>query len=184
MTVPADALVFDTGPLRHFAAQGWLAVLRFLAAGRAVYIPEAVEDELRRASEHNPTLGAVLNAEWITVHRATDVAYLATFASYESRLAVGRTNLGECGVLAMGEVYGCEIVIDDNTARQVAKEKGLRVIATVPLLCDAVRTKQLTLVMVEKLADDLLASEYFLPFEAGGFRRHVIENGLLDYDDS
>ncbi|MEU8050987.1 hypothetical protein [Micromonospora haikouensis] len=39
------------------------------------------------------------------------------------------------------------------------------------------------MVMVESLVDDLLESKYFLPFGPGGFRRHVLENGLLDYDD-
>ncbi len=37
--------------------------------------------------------------------------------------------------------------------------------------------------MVEALADDLPEGEYFLPFTRGGFRQHVLENGLLDYDD-
>ena len=40
----------------------------------------------------------------------------------------------------------------------------------------------LTTVMVEALADDLLEGEYFLPFGRGGFRGHVLEHGLLDYD--
>jgi hypothetical protein len=29
VSVPEDAWVFDTGPLRHFAIHGWLGVLRF-----------------------------------------------------------------------------------------------------------------------------------------------------------
>ncbi|MGN2634708.1 hypothetical protein ACTD5D_00635 [Nocardia takedensis] len=45
MTVPAGALVFDTGPLRHFSVQGWLGVLRFLAGERPVYFPDSVEGE-------------------------------------------------------------------------------------------------------------------------------------------
>ena len=36
MTVPENALVFDTGPLRHFAINGWLGVLRFIAGERPV----------------------------------------------------------------------------------------------------------------------------------------------------
>lgn len=74
-------------------------------------------------------------------------------------------------------------MIDDATPRMIAEEKGIRVTATVPLLCEAIRAKQLTTVMVEALADSLLESEYYLPFGPGGFRRHVLENGLLDYDE-
>jgi predicted nucleic acid-binding protein len=86
-------------------------------------------------------------------------------------------------LLAMGELYKCEVVIDDATPRAIAEEKGIQVAATVPLLCDAVRAKKLTLGMVEALADNLLEGDYFLPFSSGGFRRHVLENGLLDYTD-
>lgn len=183
MSVPPDALVFDTGPLRHFAAQGWLGVLRFLAGGRPVYVPDVVERELYQASEVIPAVRGALGTDWISVHRSTDYDYLRIFSDYEDRLAVGLTNLGECGVLAMGELYGCEVVIDDGSARSMAEEKGLRVTATVPLLCDAIRAKQLTTPMVEHLADQLLAGEYRLPFDHGGFRQHVLENGLLDYDE-
>ena len=72
MTAPT--LVFDTGPLRHFAVQGWLGVLHFLAGDRTVVIPESVEDELRRQSHKVPALSQVLDAAWIAVDRSTDLA--------------------------------------------------------------------------------------------------------------
>lgn len=183
MTVPADALVFDTGPMRHFAEQGWLGALRFLAGERPVYIPESVERELSDQVGAVPANRAVLEADWITVDRSTDWDFSSAFAGYEDRLVVDRKNRGECGVLAMGKVYGCELVLDDAVPRQIAEDEGLRVTATVPLLCDAIREKQLTIVMVESLADHLLEGEYFLPFSKGGFRQHVLENGLLEYDE-
>ncbi|HEX3589106.1 MAG TPA: hypothetical protein VHV74_05695 [Pseudonocardiaceae bacterium] len=76
------------------------------------------------------------------------------------------------------------MVIDDATPRRIAEEKGIRVSATVPLLCQAIRGKQITMVMAERLVDTLLRSKYFLPFEPGGFRQHVLENDLLDYDEA
>jgi hypothetical protein len=63
VTVPEDALVFDTGPLRHFSVEGWLGVLRFLAGQRPVYIPDSVEIELNDATEHVSAVRAVLDAE-------------------------------------------------------------------------------------------------------------------------
>jgi hypothetical protein len=54
VTVPGNAWAFDTGPLRHFAAQGWLAVLRFLAGEKQVYIPDSVERELNDAADRVP----------------------------------------------------------------------------------------------------------------------------------
>ena len=183
MKVPADALVFDTGPMRHFAEQGWLGVLRFLAGDRPVYIPESVERELSDQVGAIPTNRTVLDSDWIIVHRSISLDFIGAFAGYEDRLVVERKNRGECGVLAMGKVYGCELILDDAVPRQIAEDEGLRVRATVPLLCDAIREKQLTITMVESLADHLLESEYFLPFGKGGFRQHVLENGLLEYHE-
>lgn len=181
MTVPGDAWVFDTGPLRHFATHGWLGVLRLLAGERPVYIPDSVERELVDAGDHAAAVRAVLDADWIRVHRSTDTEFGRAFARYEDRLVVDGKNRGECGVLAMGEIYGCEVVIDDDTAYRIAEEKGILVTRTVPLLCEGIRAKMLTTVLVEELADRLLEGEYHLPFGPGGFRRHVLENGLLDY---
>lgn len=183
MIVPDNAWVFDTGPLRHFAMQGWLGVLGFLAGERPVYIPDSVEREINDAAEHVSAVRGALETDWIRVYRSSNPDYVAAFAHYNDRLVVNGKNLGECGVLAMGEVYKCEVVIDDAVPRQIAQEKGMRVLATVPLLCEAIREKKLTTVMVEALADTLLQSDYFLPFGPGGFRQHILENGLLDYED-
>lgn len=183
VTVPENAWVFDTGPLRHFAMQGWLGVLRFLAQEHPVYISDTVERELGDAAQHVPAVRAALDADWISVHRSTDPRFHEAFAHYVDRLVVGNKNLGECGVRALGEIYKCEVVIGDAIPRQIAKEKGIRVTAKVPLLCEAIRAKRLTVAMVEALADHLLEGDYYLPFGPGGFRRHVLENGLLDYDE-
>jgi predicted nucleic acid-binding protein len=163
VTVPENAWVFDTGPLRHFAMNGWLGVLRFLAGERPLYIPDSVERELDDAAERVSAARMIMDVGWISVHRSTSHDFIEAFAYYADRLVVERRNLGECGVLAMGQIYKCEVVIDDATARVIAEEKGIQVTATVPLLCDAIRAKKLTTVMVEALADDLLGSEYYLP---------------------
>lgn len=175
-----DALAFDTGPLRHFALQGWIRTLDFLAGDRRVIIPESVERELRDQAHALPVLHEVLAADWIAVDRSDDIQFVSAFSRYEERLVVRYANRGECGVLALAEVRGYEAVLDDAVPRALALEFGLRVTATVPLLCQALRNGKLTLEMIEKLADDLLSGEYYLPFKPGGFRRYAIENGLID----
>jgi predicted nucleic acid-binding protein len=179
----ADAVVFDTGPLRHFALRGWLGILKFLTTDKAVLIPETVEVELKRQSHEEPLLQQVLQADWITVDRSTDIAYLAAFARYETRLVADGQNLGECGVLALGSTRGYELVLDDATPRRIAENERLKVTATLPLLCEAIRAKQLTVPLVEALADDLIIGTYYLPFQPGGFRQWALENGLLEYDE-
>jgi predicted nucleic acid-binding protein len=85
-------------------------------------------------------------------------------------------------VLALCEVFGYEAVLDDQVARGQAESHGIAVTATLNLLCAAIRECQLTLALVEKIADDLIASEYFLPFPPGGFRSWVAEEGLFPQD--
>ena len=148
MIADPDALVFDVGPLRHLAVQGWLGVLKFLAGDRPALIPESVEDELKRQAYDLPILDQVLEAPWIVVDRSNDLPFLAAFARYEKRLVVRGKNRGECGVLALGDVRGFEVVLDDATPRAIAEENGIRTTATLPLLCKAIREGQLTVPMV------------------------------------
>lgn len=185
MSEGPSALVFDTGPIRHFAEQGWLRVLQVLAGDRRVVIPESVGVEIQNQAQSLPALLQVFEAGWIEVDRSTDLMVAAAFARYERRLVDGGTkNRGECGVLALGEVYGYEVVLDDATARTIAEEKGISVTTTLDLLCQAIRARRLTISLVEKIADDLMVGDYYLPFGPGGFRMHAIKTGLLDYDET
>jgi len=69
----------------------------------------------------------------------------------------------------LGEVRGYEAVLDDAVPRSLAQEHGIRVTAIVPLLCQAIREGKLTVPMVEKVADDLISGEYYLPFGPESF---------------
>lgn len=157
-------------------------MLHFLAGDRPVVIPESVERELRRQSHEIPVLNEVLDADWIRVDRSDDIAFAARFARYEERLVVGEANLGECGVLALGAVGGFQVVLDDGVARTLAEEDDLRVTSTLALLCRAIRNGQLTVPMVEKLADDLIMGDYYLPFGTGGFRAWALQEGMIEYE--
>jgi predicted nucleic acid-binding protein len=176
-----SVLVFDTGPLRHFATAGWLGVLHFLAGDRQVLIPESVERELRAQLQDEAMLGSILTASWITVDRSDDAVFLVAFSHYEGLLAKDGRNRGECGVLALGTTRGFTIVLDDGEARGVAKDAHLDVTATLPLLCEAIRAGKLTVDVVESLADDLIEDDYYLPFDRGAFRQWATEEGLIDY---
>ncbi|UUZ57651.1 nucleotide-binding protein [Nocardioides sp. B-3] len=182
MTQSSEAFVFDTGPLRHFAVQGWLGVLKFLTAERGAIIPESVEYELKRQVHELPALHQVLDADWIRVDRSDDLDFLMAFARYEERLAVGEQNRGECGVLALGKTRGFETVLDDGAPRAIAEAEGIPVTATLPLLCQAIREGRLTVPMVESLADDLPAGSYYLPFSEGGFRSRAHQEALIEYE--
>lgn len=178
MTAVSETYVFDTGPLRHFTLKGWLGVLKFLTAGHAV-IPESVEQEIRDQQHQHPDLRQILDAEWIVVDRSEDLEFLAAFARYEEHLVAGGRNRGECGVLALGRTHGYRIVIDDNVPRVLATREKLECTGTLGLPCEAIRKEQLTVPMVESLADDLIMGDYRLPFGPGGFKCWAEQQGLL-----
>ena len=114
-TEAATVLVFDTGPLTHFAKENWLGVLKAVVGKRRAVVPDVVMDELQQAGVRDSRVSAVLQA----------------------------------------------------------------LKPTLALLCEAIGKGLLTVSLVSALADDLSASQYRLPFRAGGFERWAKENGLF-----
>lgn len=92
-------------PVEAFCDTRMVGSLAVSAGERPVYIPDSVERELNDAAEHVSAARAVLDAGWIHVHRSTSRDFGEAFAHYADRLVVGDKNLGECGVLAMGQIY-------------------------------------------------------------------------------
>jgi predicted nucleic acid-binding protein len=174
-----QTIVFDTGPLRHFALRGWLGVLKYITSEKSAIIPESVEYELLEQKNDKPSLAQIFDEDWISVDRTDDIDFLSAFAGFEQRLVSRGRNRGECGVLALGKVYGYTVVIDDRVPRTIAKEEGLSITGTLGLLCQAIREDQLTVNLVEQLADDLLSGDYFLPFGPGDFRKWAENEGLI-----
>lgn len=179
-----QAHVFDTGPLSHFARGGWLGALKFLTGDTPSWIPEAVVRELTDGQHQYNHLGLVLTAEWLLVDRSDDVAVLARTARYEARLAAGGRNRGECAVLALAGVRGWTAVIDDAEARKIAREDSIRYTTTARLLCQAIKSKQMTASSCAAIADDLVRTDYRLPFRSGlEFLEWAVRQGILDLED-
>ena len=172
-------LVFDTGPLSHFAQQNWLGLLKAVVGDRFAVIPDVVVDELRAGASRDTRLEAVLSATWIE-HRELRTAEETTeFARFAKLLVAKDRNRGEAAVLALAAVTGGVAVIDDSAARQAAKRNGIRMRPTLALLCDAIRSELLTVRLAAAVADDLIASSYRLPFPSGGFEKWATDNGLV-----
>ena len=172
----ASPLVFDTGPLSHFATAGWLGVLKAIVGGRVAIIPETVVSELKRGSQTDRRLQQVLDSDWILHHPLTDTAELQAYSRYRSILASGNRNLGEAAVLAVAQTLPATAVIDDAAGRKAAQDNKVTLRPTLALLCDAIHEGLLTLPLVSAIADDLLASQYRLPFEPGGFEKWAVKN--------
>jgi predicted nucleic acid-binding protein len=174
-----QVLVFDTGPLSHIAKQGWLGALRFITRDCCAVIPDTVVTELRVGVPQRPYLEMVLNAPWLTQQILSSSAELDAFATFSSFLVANGRNRGEAGVLAYAKVHGATAIIDDRPARNAAQRHGISCRGTLSLVCDAVNQDLITIAMASALADDLLESEYRLPFTRGDFVPWAKDNGLI-----
>lgn len=174
-----DTLVFDTGPLSHFARARWLDVLRIVVGDRHAVIPEAVVTELQTGAHNDERLQAVLDADWIEWRELRTESERREFARFASRLVSGQRNVGEAAVLALAATIPALAVIDDNVAYNVGKRAGVSCTRTLALLCESIRNGLLTLDVVSTVVDDLIANEYRLPFGPGEFAEWAIANDLI-----
>jgi hypothetical protein len=102
------ALVFDTGPLSHFAKQQWLGVLRAVVNDRDALIPDAVEVELLAGVGSHPHLQFVLDASWLQPVELVGEVELEAYAKFSRYLVVGERNRGEAAVLTLASINaGC-----------------------------------------------------------------------------
>lgn len=173
-----DTLVFDTGPLSAFARADLLGVLQAVVGDRSAIAPSAVIAELEKGVDRDYRIQAVLDAEWIE-HRALSTnAEFTAFARYATHLVSRGRNVGDAEVLAMAKTTPGVAVIDDGAARKLARRTSVTCIPTLRLLYDAICRGQLTIDLVGHMADALLATDYRLPFEPGGFKAWADEEGL------
>lgn len=172
--------VSDTGPLSHFAEQGWLGLLRALVGERTAVVPDTVVAELQEGVHSHAHLRLVLDARWLEHRSLIQSAEIAEFATFAARLAERGRNTGECGVLALSVVHHATPVLDDGPARKIAREHGIIPKGTLGLMIDAIRGGLLTIDLASTVADHLIESEYRLPFGPGGFKQWAIVETPLD----
>jgi predicted nucleic acid-binding protein len=174
-------LVFDTGPLNHFARANWLGVLKAVVGSRLAVIPDLVADELRAGGVVDTRISGVLDETWIELRELRSSEEISAYSRFSSLLVKKDRNRGEAAVLALASTLKAVAVVDDAAARKAATDDGrITIRPTLALLCEAVRLELLTVKLVAALADDLLATEYRLPFPPGGFESWVQESGLLE----
>ena len=168
--------MFDTGPLSHFARAGLLDALRLVVGERRAVMPAAVRNELRGGVHLHPSIQTVLDASWIETHEFDSAPAIAAFSKYAERLVSGNRNIGEAAALALAETLpGCA-VIDDAAAHKFASAQRVQVTRTLALLCQAISEDVLTPGTVSSIADELIETDYRLPFGKGDFERWAAEN--------
>ena len=174
-----EILIFDTGPLSHFARADILGVLKSVVGPRSAAIPEAVVTELEQGTHLDYRIQAVLDADWIEHRAIATTEEVAAFARFADLLVSGGHNVGETAVLALAETTPARAVIDDRVACEIASKEGVVFSRTLNLLCEAIHRELLTLDFVSEIADELIRTEYRLPFDPGGFKAWAVRENLF-----
>lgn len=174
-----ELLVFDTGPLCHFAQENWLGVLKAVVGKRTAVIPDVVAEELRIGAARDRRIHAVLDATWIGLRELRTDEEITAFTRFSTLLVRGDHNLGEAAVLALASTCGGTAVVDDGAARRAARQHRVAMKPTLALLCEAVRSGLLTIELASACADDLVTGQYRVPFRPGEFEKWARENLLL-----
>lgn len=84
-----EILVFDTGPLSHFARQNWLGVLKAVVGERRALIPDVVVLEPSEGAGRDSRLQEVLDADWIEHRQLVTDEEVAAFAKFSALLVEG-----------------------------------------------------------------------------------------------
>ena len=122
-------VVSNAGPLIALARVPLLDLLEDLYG--SVFIPLAVEDELRVDSERPGArrLSRALNQGWLEVHRLSDSA---DSSLSELNLIL---DAGEAEAIVLAEEISCRfLLIDDRRGRSVAKRRGIPVAGVAAVL--------------------------------------------------
>lgn len=176
---PTRAIVFDTGPLAHFAQAGLLDVLEMLVGEQHALMPMQVVEELRAGMSREPALGSALDAEWIEHYELATYREIRELARFSERLGSGKRNLGEAAVLALASSISAQAMVDDRIAYRIAQNTGISCKRALAMLCEGINSRLLTRHHASSIVDGLIATEYWLPCERGAFIPWAIDNKLI-----
>ncbi len=126
-----------------------------------------------------PALGDVKGAGWLEEVPVDSLDELRLFAEYARVLVAGQHNVGESSVLAWAEAHGAIAVVDDQTAVNIAKGRGVRVRRTLSLIAAGIHNGVLDREEAQRLVDDLRSGGARFPCTGAEFIEWATEKGLL-----
>lgn len=173
-------LVFDSAPLSAFARARQLPMLDRLAGNDERVTTTAVIEELRAGLGEHPELHDAIDLPWLRIEPLAELDELALFGQYAQRLGAGTHDVGEATVLAFAEAHGAVAFTDDQTAAQIGRERGVKVVRTLALVARGVRHGVLNETEATRLVDELILAGGRYPFSAGEFASWARGNGLFD----
>ena len=172
-------LVFDSSVLSCFARAGRLDSLDALTAGRRRVMTPAVIEELAQGTQEHPRLAKVQQIEWIETVRVDGLDELVAFSEYLRFLGGGPRNVGEAATLAWAEVHCAVAVLDDQTAVQLGRQRGVTVKRTLSLIATGVERGLLSDYEAVALVEDLIGGGARFPCDGREFITWCRAKGLL-----
>ena len=174
--------VFDAGPLNHFARAGHLETLHAICSEVRRAVTASVLDELAAGVPAHPSLQDVIEAEWLDHVRVDSLAELGVFAEYTRVLGSSRMgDVGEAATLAWAEVHGAVAIVDDQTARNAARNRNVSVHGSLWLVTRGMRDGHLREDEATRLVGMLLDTDARFPFgNAADFIPWARAESLLD----
>ncbi|GAA3338920.1 hypothetical protein GCM10020358_20770 [Amorphoplanes nipponensis] len=172
-------LFFDTMCLSHFARTDRLDVLHDLFIEHECWTTTVVRSELADGTATHPSLGQVLNLEWLRTASLDALADLRCFVKWTDRLGSVERGLGEASVFAAAELRNGTAITDDRDATKVARQYGAEVHGTVWLLAQACRSGKLTPVAAGNVIDALRGEGARLPCTGSEFPGFATRHGIL-----
>jgi predicted nucleic acid-binding protein len=175
--------VMDTSTFTHFFRAGYGDILRRLAPGGVVVIPDTVHSEVQDGRNLDLDIPAISDLAWVELAVLTaaeeqdQLIFKVLMPSKKSDSA--RKNMGECAVLACATHREMVAVIDDSDARILANTHGIRYVNSMWIIAHAYRTlDDIDAESAEQIYEALCATDMRLP-EAESFVGWAYEVGLL-----
>ncbi len=138
----------------------------------------AEEETNSRDPYHYPLSGVVVKNP-IERRAITTALERKAFAMFSRRLVSGDRNVGDAAVLALARTTPARAIIDDWEACDIAVKERVSICRTLNLLCEAVHGGLLTIEFVSDIADELIQTEYRLPFKPGEFKTWAVRENLF-----
>lgn len=143
-------------------------------------VTRAVQDEIWLGRADYPLLADVNGLPWLRPVSADSLEELRVFNQYVRALGSDTRNIGEASILAWAEVTANVALIDDQTAVNVAKARGVTVRRTLSLIANALHARRLDLREAQTLVDDLVgAGVARFPCDGVTFAEWAERNGLI-----
>ena len=174
--------VFDAGPLSHFARAGHLETLHAICGDVRLAVTASILDELAAGVPARPSLQAVIEAEWLDRVRVDGLAELGVLAEYARVLGSSSMgDVGEAATLAWAEVHGAVAIIDDQAARNAARNRQVPAHGSLWLVTQGIGDGHLREEEATRLVGMLLDTDARFPFgNATDFIPWARAESLLD----